>query len=77
MKKQTKDIWYVFKSDDDGHNYLIPVTMSELFDELLYEQDDDDTGDKFNRKFYKYRISSSGHYKFLNPTLIVDEEDEG
>jgi len=38
-----------FEQDEDGHWYLIMVSEKKLFDELLYEEDDD--CEKFNERF--------------------------
>lgn len=46
-------------SDGDGHNYIIPHSLSTLFNYLLEEITDEENQiaiDAFEEKFNKYRI---------------------
>lgn len=52
---------YCFRSDDDGHWYIIPLSMKERFDELLYA--DDEYAD-FNSTFGLMQSSGPSSYVF-------------
>lgn len=56
---------YCFKRDDDGHNYMIPVEMSELFDKTLDDWEDDYV--EFNNNFDSLRIDALTNWTFENP----------
>lgn len=57
---------WCFKRDDDGHNYLIPVELSSLFDEL--EQNGEEDGyAEFCNTFDQYICDSFLNYSFENP----------
>ena len=57
---------YVFVSDDDGHNYMIPVELRGLFNTQV-ELDWDDPENKFDDLFEEYRIDSVSGITFTNP----------
>lgn len=56
---------WCFKQDDDGHNFLIPVELSSLFNELVERQDDYYT--EFNNTFDQHSCDSFLNYSFENP----------
>lgn len=51
---------YMLKTDEDGHNYWIPIAQSKIFEEMLLEiigkeyDEAEDQFDAFNDKFSKY-----------------------
>lgn len=51
-------IQVVIKSDDDGHEFVIPAHQESRFDELL-EQGDNDDYKAFNTEFAGYRASGA------------------
>lgn len=57
---------WCFKRDDDGHNYLIPVELSSLFDELL-ENGEEDGYAEFCNTFDQYGCDSFLNYSFEKP----------
>lgn len=57
---------YCFKRDDDGHNYMIPVSMSGLFSDLLINGEDDCYAE-FNNTFMEYSCGSFTDWTFENP----------
>lgn len=57
---------YCFKRDDDGHNYLIPVDMADLFVNLLINGEDD-CYTEFNNTFMEYSCGSVADFSFENP----------
>lgn len=56
---------WCFKQDDDGHNFLIPVELSSLFNELVERQDDYYA--EFNNTFDQYGCDSFLNYSFERP----------
>lgn len=59
---------WCFKTDDDGHRYLIPADEAEEFENLLREAYGEEDFIKFEESFDKYRCSGSiQQYSFLNP----------
>ena len=52
---------YCFRNDDDGHWYIIPVSMKETFDDLLYADDD---YVEFNAVFGPMQSDSPTNYTF-------------
>ena len=53
-----------FECDEDGHWYLIPVINKELFDKLLYKEDDET---KFIDAFDEMRLNMHiSNYTFLD-----------
>ena len=60
-----------FECDEDGHWYLIHVIDKELFDRLLYKEDDET---KFIDAFDKMRLSMHiSNYTFLDCKEIEGE----
>ncbi len=57
---------YCFKRDDDGHNYMIPVSMSRLFFDLLINGEEDCYAE-FNNVFMEYSCGSFTDWTFENP----------
>lgn len=57
---------WCFATDGDGHNFLIPVELSSLFDELL-ENGEEDRYEKFNNTFDQYSCDSFLNFSFENP----------
>ena len=51
MSETKQKTRYQFKKDDDGHSYVVPVTMADEFDRLLEEATGSDDYDEFNDKF--------------------------
>lgn len=66
---------YCFRKDEDGHNYLIPVTLRAKFDYLItklenlpdYLDEWYSLSDDFNHIFYEYRCDSPESYTFRDP----------
>jgi len=57
---------YCFENDEDGHWYLIPVSKKELFEQLLYKEDDE--YEKFNEEFGTLMLSTHiSNYSFEIP----------
>ena len=66
----TKDKRYCFENDEDGHWYLIPTCNKELFDRLLY-RDEDET--KFTDAFGNTRLNMHiSNYSFIDIKEIVN-----
>ena len=57
---------WCFKQDDDGHNFLIPVELSSLFDKLL-ENGEEDGYAEFCNTFDQYDCDSFLNFSFENP----------
>ena len=51
-------IQIVIKSDDDGHEYVIPADKADRFDELL-EQGEEDGYEAFSKEFEDYRAGGA------------------
>lgn len=68
MEKQEKR--WMFKKDEDSHNYLIPAEKSELFNKLCQKAYIDDEYDAFLTEFDKYRSDSPSNYTFIKPEEI-------
>lgn len=51
-------IQVVIKSDDDGHEYVIPAEKAELFDKLL-ELGEEDYYEAFSDEFDHYRAGGA------------------
>lgn len=67
-----KMLWCL-KTDDSGHWYLISVLDSNLFDKLLTEALENDSGE-FDEKFWKNRMPGGPtHIKFENPSDFRQE----
>ena len=71
---------FYFDSDDDGHDYLVPLEMRDLFREMLedcfgHTWGDDDyyaSQNRFEEKFGKMRIGmSTRFYSFTNPETSI------
>ena len=60
---------YKFATDDDCHNYLIPVELYPLFIQLL-ENGEADCYASFCNKFDEYRIDGIYNYSFIDPKEI-------
>lgn len=61
-----KDKRYRFKTDDDGHWYIIPANLEEKFCKLCYDTDDDYIA--FNDKFGHMMIGCHPScYTFTDP----------
>ena len=58
---------YCFKRDDDGHNYLIPVSMRKSFENLLAAAIADDCYADFNDVFMQFSIDAMTNWTFENP----------
>ena len=61
---------YRFVKDDDGHNYLIPVDLTEDFYDDLVQCLTVEGGlsyCKFNNTFDQYRCDSISNFTFENP----------
>ena len=59
---------WCFRSDEDGHGYLIPSERRDEFDRLLYEVGESDGYVSFTDAFDKYRAGGSfQQYTFTNP----------
>ena len=55
---------FCFQNDEDGHWYQIPVSKKELFEQLLYE---DDEYTKFNNEFGTSMLSMHiSNYSFVD-----------
>lgn len=50
-----------FRTDEDGHWFLIPNNLDARFTETLYELDDDDY-ETFNDEFLQYRADAPYSY---------------
>ena len=58
---------FCFENDEDGHWYLILVSKKELFEQLLYKEDDD--YEKFNEEFGALMLSMHiSNYSFVLPS---------
>ena len=61
------------KADDNGHVYIIPLTLSSEFDELYNIKDDDyDAQSEWENKFSMYMV---GGCVSSAPTIYVNEDD--
>lgn len=68
------NVRFRFVQDDDGHDYMIPADMFELFNEMEeaayagYRNDDYGPGNKFDEMFGKYRTGCHiSVYSFTDP----------
>lgn len=61
---------YKFATDDDCHNYLIPVELYPLFIQLL-ENGEADCYASFCNKFDEYRVDGVYHYTFEKPEFTL------
>ena len=60
---------FCFQNDEDGHWYLIPIRDRELFDRLLYH-DDDET--KFEDAFEDCRLDMHvSNYSFTDMKALI------
>lgn len=59
---------FKFERDDDGHWYLIPENLQDMFFELL-ENGEDDYWAEFNNKFEEYRSEHPTNYSFTDPSF--------
>lgn len=57
---------YCFKRDDDGHNYMIPVDIADLFTNLLINGEEDYYAE-FNSTFMEYSCGGFTDFSFENP----------
>jgi len=56
---------YKFLSDDDGHWFIVPLDMVELFNKML-EEGEEDYWCEFNNTFGKYWADHPSSYTFEN-----------
>ena len=67
-----KKIRQVLRSDDSGHEYCIPLSVSDEFDSMMEQMEEGDYEDlelvdKFCRKFDQYRLNMHIHnYSFVD-----------
>lgn len=57
---------YRFITDGDCHWYLIPVSMSTVFNQML-DNGEDDYWSMFNNTFDEYRCDSPSNFTFTDP----------
>ena len=58
---------WCFKTDGDGHNFLIPVELSKLYTELLEKGDELEDYAEFNNTFDQYGCDSFLNFSFESP----------
>ena len=63
---------YCFKNDGEGHNFLIPVDLSNDFDKSLEDGEADWYAD-FNNRFEQYSCDSVCNWSFENPKGVYEE----
>lgn len=55
-----------FRTDGDGHWYLIPAELSTMFSQML-DDGEEDYYCEFNNKFEEYRCDCPSNYTVENP----------
>lgn len=61
-----EEVRYRFIKDDDCHWYLIPVSMSTVFNQML-DNGEDAYWSIFNNTFDEYRCDSPTNFTFEKP----------
>lgn len=56
---------FVFKTDNDGHWYLIRMEDREKFDALL-DRGEEDNYEEFNNLFYVFSVNHPSHFAIIN-----------
>jgi hypothetical protein len=68
---------YCFERDEEGHWYCVPLNKKELFNEILYSENDEEC-EKFNDIFDSMRLSMHiSNYSFVDPDEISKGELNG
>jgi hypothetical protein len=62
----TEEVRYRFIKDDDCHWYLIPASMSTVFNQML-SNGESDCYAMFNNTFDEYRCDSPSNFTFTDP----------
>lgn len=65
--------YFVFRTDGDGKQYLIPEKDADLFKALLEEAFDTNDYRIFSERFNNFKIGYLFHYKFQNPVLMTEQ----
>lgn len=67
LKYQSENQRFCFMRDDSCHNYMIPVSMREEFNNLLDDAWDDEIAAEFDNTFGQYRCDSTSNWSFELP----------
>jgi hypothetical protein len=73
--KNNKEGRYVFRDDEDGHTFLVPLDDVVLFEKMMEKAYASDNFSKFEKKFGHLRCEyHMSCYSFTDPKILETKE---